>query len=250
VAFYLIHLQEFRFQNSLAVGRDRVVGVLLGLFVMWLVFDRLWGKSAAVEMQAALISTVRSLAQLAKLPASRDIEEQIARSVALRETINAGLDKVSAQSDGVLFEFGPSRERDLQLRAHVRRWQPRLRALLLMRIALQKYRLQLPGFELPEPLRVRLEMYDDDSARLLEEIADRIEGKALNGNGDAAPGLPNSAVERIAADAAAYLRPGQTQSLTTLLGGIHNVTTVLASEMLSHAFIGLPGQPLNAVPLR
>jgi len=30
VAFCLINLQEFRFQTSLAVARDRVIGVLLG----------------------------------------------------------------------------------------------------------------------------------------------------------------------------------------------------------------------------
>ena len=43
VAFYLIHLQEFTIQTSLAVARDRVAGILLGLFMMWLVFDQLWG---------------------------------------------------------------------------------------------------------------------------------------------------------------------------------------------------------------
>src|SRR5258708_4764577 len=41
LAFYLIHLQEFTIQTSLAIARDRVVGILLGLFMMWLVFDGL-----------------------------------------------------------------------------------------------------------------------------------------------------------------------------------------------------------------
>ena len=44
-----------------------------------------------------------------------------------------------------------------------------------MRIASLKYRLQTPGFELPELLRIRLETYDSDSARLLEKMADWIE---------------------------------------------------------------------------
>ena len=43
LAFYLINLQEFAIQTSLSVARDRVVGILLGLFMMWLVFDQLWG---------------------------------------------------------------------------------------------------------------------------------------------------------------------------------------------------------------
>src|SRR5262249_23688935 len=42
LAFYLITLPEFTIQTSLQVARDRVVGVLLGLSMMWLVFDQLW----------------------------------------------------------------------------------------------------------------------------------------------------------------------------------------------------------------
>jgi multidrug resistance protein MdtO len=49
LAFYLINLQEFSMQTSLPIARDRVVGILPGLFMMWLVFDQLWGSSAAVE---------------------------------------------------------------------------------------------------------------------------------------------------------------------------------------------------------
>jgi uncharacterized membrane protein YccC len=45
LAFYLINLQEFAMQTSLSVARDRVVGILLGLFMMWLVFDQLVGRS-------------------------------------------------------------------------------------------------------------------------------------------------------------------------------------------------------------
>jgi multidrug resistance protein MdtO len=43
LAFYLINLQEFAVRTSLSVARDRAVGVLVGLFMMWLVFDQLWG---------------------------------------------------------------------------------------------------------------------------------------------------------------------------------------------------------------
>jgi hypothetical protein len=42
VVFCLINLQEFARQISLAAARDRIVGVGLGLCMMWLVFDRPW----------------------------------------------------------------------------------------------------------------------------------------------------------------------------------------------------------------
>src|SRR4029077_20649930 len=38
VAFCLIHLNSFAIEPSLSIARDRVVGILLGLILMWLLF--------------------------------------------------------------------------------------------------------------------------------------------------------------------------------------------------------------------
>jgi multidrug resistance protein MdtO len=178
VAFCLINLLEFRFQTSLAVARDRVVGVLLGLFMMWLFFDHLWSTPAGVEMKSAFISGLRLLGRLARGPASDDLRKAIEDGYALRDEINARFDRVRSLADGVLFEFGPSRSSDLEFRDRIRRWQPQLRALFMMRIALLKYRLGAPGFELPGAVRLCQEACDDVSARMLEKIADRIEKPA------------------------------------------------------------------------
>ncbi len=180
VAFYLIHLTEFKMQTSLEVARDRVVGILLGLFVMWLVFDQLWGAPAAVEIRRTFISNLRLLAQFAREPLSKDRRTAIAQSITLGEIINGNFDEVRALADGVLLEFGPSREQDLTWRSRIREWQPQLRTLFLMRIALWKYRVQLPGFELPEGVRVAQQEFDYKSAKVLDDIADRLEGKALS----------------------------------------------------------------------
>jgi multidrug resistance protein MdtO len=178
LAFYLINLQEFAMQTSLSIARDRVVGILLGLFMMWLVFDQLWGAPAAVEMKRTLISDLRLLAEFAREPLSKDLKVAVERSYSLRETINANFDKVRSLADAVLFEFSSSRQQDLALRSRIRQWQPHLRALFLTRIVLLKYRLQLPGFELPEAVRVAQQEFDDNLAKMLEGMADRMEGKA------------------------------------------------------------------------
>jgi hypothetical protein len=47
-----------------------------------------------------------------------------------------------------------------------------------MRIAALKYRLQLPGFELPETVRTYHREFDERSAQMLDEMADAVEGKA------------------------------------------------------------------------
>jgi multidrug resistance protein MdtO len=178
VAFYLINLQEFAMQISLAVARDRVVGVLLGLIMMWLVFDQLWSVSAGAEMKKTFVSTLRLLAQLATDPLPGEGRPAIERSYALRETINANFDMARSLADGVLFEFGASRQEDMALRSLLRRWQPQLRLLFVTRIALLKYRLELPGFELPAEVEAAQEEFDDRMAGMLEGMADRIDGKA------------------------------------------------------------------------
>src|SRR6202035_4910799 len=101
VSFYLINVTEFRMQTSLEVARDRVVGILLGLFAMWLIFDQLWGMPAARELKETFISNLRLLAQFAREPVSKDLKVATARRFALGETINTNLDKVRALADGV-----------------------------------------------------------------------------------------------------------------------------------------------------
>jgi multidrug resistance protein MdtO len=172
-------LQEFTIQTSLAVARDRVAGILLGLFMMWLVFDRLWASSAAVEMRRTFIANLRSLGQFVREPLPG--KDEAWRSDSLRETINTNLDKVRSMADGVLFESGSSRQADLALRSRIVQWQPQLRALFVTRIALVKYRLQLPGFELPEAARVAQQEFDNRLAGMLDGIADRMEGKPPQG---------------------------------------------------------------------
>jgi len=233
LAFYLVHVQEFKIQTSLGVARDRVVGILLGLFMMWLVFDRLGTTTASVEMKRTFISNLRLVAQFATLPVAKDLRIALGKSLALRETINANLDKVRALADGVLFEFGPSRATDLELRSYIRQWQPQLRILFVMRIAFLKYRLQLPGFELPEIVRLRQEAYDEHSARMMEEIADLIEYEkppATNTVEDSHE-LLDRTVEAIQAQDSAELAPGRAQSFITLLRGIDGLTDSLACEI-------------------
>jgi len=177
LAFYFVNLSEFKMQTSIAVARDRVVGILLGLFMMWLVFDQLWGAPAAVEMRRKFISNIRLLARFAREPLAEDHKTAIAQGIALGETISTSLDEVRALADGVLFEFGPSRDQDLALRDRIRRWQPHVRMLFILQVATWKYGVRLPGFELPEAIQPAQKEFDQHIAAALDELADRMDGK-------------------------------------------------------------------------
>src|SRR5258708_35764075 len=106
---------------------------------------------------------------------SSDYNVAAERSYSLREAINNNFDGVRASADGVLFEFGLSRQQDLAWRSKFRQWQPQLQLLFVAEIALWKYRARLPGFELPHTVGAAQRAFDDELARALEAIADRIE---------------------------------------------------------------------------
>jgi multidrug resistance protein MdtO len=176
-AFYLINLQGFAIETSLAVARDRVVGVLLGLFTMWLVFDQLWGMPAAETMKKAFVLDFRLMAQVIREPLSNDPQIAKARRFSLRETVMENFDSVRTAGDAVLFEFGAERREALEWRKRAQIAQAPLRTLFLIRMALWKYRAQTLGFELPAEVLAAQKAFDERSAVVLDGIADRLEGK-------------------------------------------------------------------------
>jgi multidrug resistance protein MdtO len=177
LAFYLIHLQEFALVTSLSVARDRVVGVMLGLFTMWLVFDQLGGMPAIEAMKNAFVQDFRLVAEVIREPLSKDPQVAKARRFSLRETVSENFDSVRTAGDAVLLEFGPSRREALEWRKRMQTAQAPLRTLYLTRMALWKYRAQTPGFELPAEVLAAQKEFDNQSAIALEGIADRLEGK-------------------------------------------------------------------------
>jgi multidrug resistance protein MdtO len=173
VAFYLINLQEYKFQTSLAVARDRVAGILLGLIAMWVIFDQLWGASALATMQRSFVSTLRLLAKLMG-PVSKTSGATIEEAYRLREGISTNFEELRQQADGLMLEFGSSREHNLAARSHLLRWQLQLRIVFVTRIALLRYLLRLPGFEIPEPLLRTQTIADGQLAERLNRLADRL----------------------------------------------------------------------------
>src|SRR5262249_37810267 len=171
--------------------------------------------------------------------ASNNLRTAIAASYALREKINSHFEKVRSLADGVLFEFGPSREKDLEFRNLIRRCQPEFRALFVMRIASLKYRLHAPGFDIPESVRVLQQGYDAGSAELLDEIANRIEGSRCDLT-DAPKDRLKPTLAAIKAEAYRTLPMGRADSFVTLLSAIDSLTTSLADEITDEAT--LPSQ--------
>jgi multidrug resistance protein MdtO len=229
LAFYLINLQEFTIQTSLAIARDRVFGVLLGLMSMWLLYDRLWVRNALDEMQTVFARNLEMFAELAEQLLEKDQIQALKRIRQLRDQINAGFQAVTAQADAVLFEFGPSRPRGLLIRDDIRRWQPAVRTLLQVQITAVQYLAHKPLSDLPEPIARAGVAFERDIALVMRAMAIEVTGKPV----DAVPDIRLSAARMqqevrkyyqglgipVAAQASDVM--GLTESLATILAPLY-----------------------------
>jgi multidrug resistance protein MdtO len=189
LAFYLVNLQEFTIQTSLAIARDRVFGVLLGLVSMGLFFDLLWVRNAVNEMQTVFAHNLELFAELAEQLLQEDHIKAIRRIRQLRDQINAGFQAVTAQSDAVLLEFGPSRQQKLRIRKNIQRWQPSIRTLLQVQITSAQYLAQKPLSNLPDPVAKAGVAFESDIAQVMRAMASEVTGKPT----DAVPEIRLSA---------------------------------------------------------
>ena len=148
---------------------------------MWLVFDQLWGASAMVEMERTFVSTVRLLGKMMRAPTSLTPGVAIGEIDSLRETLNTNFDRLRQQADAVMLEFGPIPGAEpCACAPNFCCWQLQLRILFIVRIALLKYRLRFPGFEVPEQILQAQQAFDLNAAKRLEEMADRLSGKDVS----------------------------------------------------------------------
>jgi multidrug resistance protein MdtO len=181
LAFYLINLQEFTIQTSLSIARDRVFGVLLGLMSMWLIYDRLWQKNALDEMQRLFAHNLEMFAELTEQLLEKDQIKAIRRIRQLRDQLNAGFSAVTAQADAILFEFGPSRQRKLEIREDFRRWQPSIRTLLQVQITSVQYLVNRPLSNFPQPIAQAGVAFEQDVAQVMHAMASEASGKPVAG---------------------------------------------------------------------
>jgi multidrug resistance protein MdtO len=140
---------------------------------------------------------------------------------------------VRSLADGVLFDLGSSRKQDLALRSRIRQWQPPLQTFLVTRLLLLKFRLQLPGFELPPAVRAAQREFDNRLATRLDGMADRLEGKASEGKDGfehAFEGLEKT-VRSCCSNGPQGLLAPELQAFLALSRSINNVTSSLHSEI-------------------
>ena len=115
-SFYLVAFEGFSAPTQLAPARDRLIGILVALLVMWIVFDQIWPVRTVNAMRHALAVVLHNGAKLFRLP------ESVSRSVgvlkeadALRDQVGKTVAALRTMNDTVEYEFGVDRELHIQL---------------------------------------------------------------------------------------------------------------------------------------
>ena len=130
-------------------------------------------------------------AELTEQLLEKDQVKAIRRIRQLRDQLNAGFSAVSAQADAVLFEFGPSRQRKLQIREDFRRWQPSIRTLLQVQITSVQYLVSKPLSHLPEPIAQTGVAFEKDIAPVMHAMVSEAMGSQSLGSRTSACRLHN-----------------------------------------------------------
>jgi multidrug resistance protein MdtO len=109
-SFYLVAFEGFSAPTQLAPARDRLIGILLALVVMYVVFDQLWPVRTVTAMRRSLASVLHSEASFLRLfESSGDRDGLLRRVDGLRDQIGKTMAGIRTMNEAVEYEFGVDR---------------------------------------------------------------------------------------------------------------------------------------------
>jgi multidrug resistance protein MdtO len=114
-SFYLVAFEGFSAPTELAPARDRLIGILVALGIMWFVFDQIWPVRTVVVMRQTLASVLREGASLLHLFGTvSQRPEMLRQTELLRDRVGKDIAALRSLSDTVEFEFGVDREQHIR----------------------------------------------------------------------------------------------------------------------------------------
>jgi multidrug resistance protein MdtO len=114
-SFYLVAFENFSAPTELAPARDRLIGILVALLVMWFVFDQIWPVRTVTVMRQGLAGVLRTVASFLRLIEPRpDPKDLLLQADALRDQIGKTVVSLRSMNDAVDYEFGVDREQHVR----------------------------------------------------------------------------------------------------------------------------------------
>jgi multidrug resistance protein MdtO len=114
-SFYLVAFENFSAPTELAPARDRLIGILVALLVMWFVFDQIWPVRTVTVMRQGLAGILKTVASFLRLIEPRpDPKDLLLQADALRDQIGKTVVSLRSMNDAVDYEFGVDREQHVR----------------------------------------------------------------------------------------------------------------------------------------
>ncbi|MEG9436276.1 FUSC family protein [Edaphobacter sp. HDX4] len=113
-AFFLTALPGFSAATQIAPARDRVIGIGLGILVMWFIFDQLWPtrtSDALIAIYGRIHQAASQIEELLLQPASGERQRTFAR---LRSIVSEELSNMQQLDSAAHFEGGRHRKQELR----------------------------------------------------------------------------------------------------------------------------------------
>jgi multidrug resistance protein MdtO len=247
-SFYLIQLSDFSIQTNLTIARDRALGVLLGITMMWLVFERVFPRPAADEMVRVFIVNLRLLADFSSSSPRANNPADILKIRRVRDEIYRRFGEVNAQADAVPFETGPLRARDMAARDRIRRWMASVRSFYLFEVPLVRFRVYGGSEPGSQPFMSFENDFRFECAHIFRQIADSLESQRATRVHRI--GTPSSLVDRVDSTSAAIageLSEGE-RSLIHCARHLAQIIDRLQSQVASEGLYDLPETSASFLP--
>jgi multidrug resistance protein MdtO len=114
-AFYLVAFEGFSAPTELAPPRDRLVGIMVALAVIWIVFDWLWPVRTVTAMRQGLASLLRCEARFLRIfETGAPLHVMLNQVDQVRDQVGKTIAGLRTLNDNVLFEFGTDREEQIR----------------------------------------------------------------------------------------------------------------------------------------
>jgi multidrug resistance protein MdtO len=114
-SFYIVAFEGFSAPTRLAPARDRFIGILLALTVMWFVFDQIWPVRTVTVMRQTLATVLRSGATLFKSIETNNQQVEVLRQMdILRDRVGKNVAGLRTLKESVEYEFGLDREQHIR----------------------------------------------------------------------------------------------------------------------------------------
>ena len=119
-AFYLVAFEGFSAPTELAPPRDRLVGIMVALAVIWVVFDWLWPVRTVAAMRQGLANVLRGEGRFLRVFESGATHTAMMSQIErLRDQIGKTIGGLRTMNDNVLFEFGTDRDEQIRSGAKI-----------------------------------------------------------------------------------------------------------------------------------